>query len=344
MMVRPVFKDGDARNDLPLGGGPGRYRVVFTLARPGYVPKPENEVDFSPDIPGDSHLAIAAPAFTPPGLPSATAIKVYTTTDVGQLVFVGHANAKGFLGRLETELEAPNLAEAERRAYRLLAPSLSNWSAHLDIPLYVWRILVTEVASGCAQVTMVNPFDEMPFALGGNASMSAHYRAFVSLYREALESNSRVYQFLCLFKIAEGLRNRRTQLAATAKAKGDVVPSRPSERIPKAPVEFAPWLDAIYPGRRSWDPTALDSVFVAEALGRKINDLLDKELVDLRNDVAHALSDSTGSLTLVVDEALHLARIDRWLPLMKCIVRRMLKDDFPSEFLSYLREDRTIAQ
>ena len=28
---------------------------------------------------------------------------------------------------------------------------------------------------------------------------------------------------------------------------------------------------------------------------------------------------------------------------MKCIVRRLLKDDFPGEFLPYLREDGTVA-
>jgi hypothetical protein len=74
-----------------------------------------------------------------------------------------------------------------------------------------------------------------------------------------------------------------------------------------------------------------------------VNALIDGELTDLRNDVAHALSDATGNAALSVDEALHLDRVDTWLPLTKCIVRRMLKNEFPKEFMPWLHEDGTIA-
>ena len=89
---------------------------------------------------------------------------------------------------------------------------------------------------------------------------------------------------------------------------------------------------------------ALSSIFVEEALGRKVNDLLDKELADLRNDIAHALTENSGAVTLSVDEALHTDRVDKWLPLMKCIVRRMLKNEFPTDFLPFLKEDGRVAK
>ncbi|OLC41833.1 MAG: hypothetical protein AUH43_23865 [Acidobacteria bacterium 13_1_40CM_65_14] len=63
---------------------------------------------------------------------------------------------------------------------------------------------------------------------------------------------------------------------------------------------------------------------------------------DLRNAVAHALSDSTGAMTVSADEALHLDRVSQWIPLTKCIVRRMLKNEFPEQYLAYLREDGTL--
>ena len=38
---------------------------------------------------------------------------------------------------------------------------------------------------------------------------------------------------------------------------------------------------------------------------------------DLRVDIAHTLSDKSGEVTLSVDEALHLAKVNHWLPLLK---------------------------
>lgn len=87
---------------------------------------------------------------------------------------------------------------------------------------------------------------------------------------------------------------------------------------------------------------ALDSIFRPEVLGKKFGDVIDQILVPLRVDIAHALSLQSGELTLSADELLHTQRVNNWLPLTKCIARRMLKDEFPAEFLSYLREDGTI--
>jgi hypothetical protein len=182
----------------------------------------------------------------------------------------------------------------------------------------------------------------MPFAAAGHSEMTPEYRGLVSLYREGLESNSPVYQFLCFFKIAEGIRNLLDRAAAAAREQGEVPPTRLARRVPKEPPEYEPWLNAIYPGQRAWDAMALDSIFIPQARGRKINDLIDKELTDLRVDVAHALSEETGSISLSADEVLHIDRVNQWLPLLKCMVRRLLKDDFPAQFLSFLNEDGTV--
>ena len=50
------------------GGAPGKYRVIFTLARPGSLPVDEREFSFDPDVPGDSHLGISPPAIQGPNL------------------------------------------------------------------------------------------------------------------------------------------------------------------------------------------------------------------------------------------------------------------------------------
>ena len=118
--------------------------------------------------------------------------------------------------------------------------------------------------------------------------------------------------------------------------------SRPQRRIPEKQEEWLPWLNAIFLIRRNWDTMSLSSIFLPESLGKKFTYVIDQILTPLRVDIAHALSEASGELTLSVDELLHTQKVNRWLPLLKCTVRRMLKGEFPTEFLSYLKEDGTI--
>jgi hypothetical protein len=46
-------------------------------------------------------------------------------------------------------------------------------------------------------------------------------------------------------------------------------------------------------------------------------------------------------MAVSADEALHIARVLQWVPLTKCMVRGMLKNEFPDEFLSSLPEPNT---
>lgn len=69
--------------------------------RPAVRPVSEYNFTFDVNVPGDSHIAIAPPAVKPPAdNPGADKIKVYSKTDDGSFVFLGHANGRGFLGRL----------------------------------------------------------------------------------------------------------------------------------------------------------------------------------------------------------------------------------------------------
>jgi hypothetical protein len=343
--MRPQYNGDDPRNVMPVGGAPGDYRVVFTFARPGYTPVREREFSMDPAIPGDSHLAIAPPAVTSRGKDhDPTAIRIRATTDAGHFLFDGYPNAAGFLGRIEGTFPAANIKDAEVKAHQAIASSLSNWSAHFDVPFWIWRTLVSELASGSVQITITNPFLNVPFAFRAEGTMTKEYRAFASLYREAVGTNSPAYAFLCFFKIAEGVGKRRQRLANEAIQRGET-PNRPSERIPKTRDEYEPWLNALFPARApKWDDLTLDAVFIAEVLGRKIQDLLKHELVDVRNAIGHALSDESGEPALIVDEALPLDRVHQWLPLMRCIARRMLKNEFPAEFLTYLNEDGKLTE
>jgi hypothetical protein len=333
----PIFPEGDPRNLNSPAGLPGKYTITFILSRPRYVVVSESVHYWSDLIKGDSHLAITRPAITPKNSPDAVAIKVRTMGgDGASLEFTGHPNEKGYLGQLRSEpFDAQSFYDAEQKAYRPLLPILSSWSIHLDIPIYVVQSDAVELRTGAHSGRVFTAPAESAFAVAGEAVIKpgSEYLHYASLYREALNTNSPPYRFLCLFKIIEGVLTRRTRLATEALKAGQK-PRAIVERIPDNPSEFQAWLDAIYHVRQ-WHELALAQVFPPEIRGKKFNAVIDSQLRPLRNEVAHAIMDS-GELGMSADDLLKLEKVDNWLPLTRTIVRRMLKNDFEGEFLSYL--------
>jgi len=330
------FKEGDARNSIPVEGIPGLYQVTFVLSRPGYSLVPEGSYSFSGGLDGDSHLAITKPAFVPPGNENASEIVVYCTTEDGHFVFRGAPNKRGVLGKLISEpFNANSRRDAEERAFRALSPSLSNWSVHLDVPLEICQRETCEITTGNVQTSIVTPHFQAPFAVLPAAQSLPEFRGLASLYREALNTNSAVYQFLCFYKIVEALRARRKRLQRRAKKLGTPY-SLPIEVLPATEKEIAAWLRSLFYARPDWDLFAIESAVPSELRGQEMGCVIDSVLKPLRDQVAHALTTAKGDLTLSVDELLHARQVTLRLPMMKCIVRRMLKNDFPAEFLSHL--------
>jgi hypothetical protein len=341
MVVCNHFRDeADPRNVGSAPGLPGQYRVTFLFERPNYRQIKEYEFTFVGPLRGDSHLAITKPAFTPPD-PNADQIKIYATTPHGAFEFTGFPNERGFLGKVVSNpFQAADRYDAERRAYDALVPSLSNWSVHLDIPLEVQIMETMEMRTENVGIRIVQPFLEAPFAVEATPppydSEFAHY---ASMYREALNSNSSVYRFLCLFKIVEGIRVRRARLGKEAGGDREKC-VRPMERIPNDDESARTWLNAIFPIHREWDGLTLSQMFPPESRGKNLTHLVQTELTNLRDQIAHSIMRS-GELSLSADDLVQIQRVNKWLPLTRSIARRMLKNDFPKQFLSYLGDDET---
>ncbi len=329
------FKGDDPRNSLPLGGSPGQYEVTFILHRPGYNLQPEGHLSFASGLRGDSHLAITKPAYTPPGNPDACEIRIMGQTEDGSFEFAGIPNARGFLGKLiSVPFHAMNRGHAEEIAYRAIATSLSNVSLHLDIPLEIGHRETKELATGSAQISFVSPYLEAPMAINPTATYMPEFRSYAALYREALNTNSPVYEFLCLFKIIESLRGRRTRLARAAK-KNHATYALPAEVLPNTTGEIKAWLESLFYIRRDFDLSTFDSAVPLDLRGRTAVDVIDNVLNPLRIDVAHALFRG-GELPLSSDDLLHTHKVIHRLLVSKCLVRRMLKNDFPGDFLNHL--------
>jgi SEC-C motif len=318
------------------GGEPSEYKVVFTLNRPGFPLHSEYAMTTADKLKGDSHLAITKPALDDPLTPDANRVMLgFEIPSIGNVEFIGYPNDEGYLGKIELESISTNsFKDAEEAAYYLLAPMLSYFSTYLDVPLNVYQVDITELKTGSMRVSLVNPFPGAPLVLAPEIGINNEWRGYASLYREALNSNSSAYQFLCLFRIIEGIQERHKRLGEEARERGEVF-SRPRIIIPDTKEDQVRWLNDIFPVPNEWDGLALSSIFINDALGKRAGGIIENYLRPLRNDIAHALSLDSVELTVSIDEAFHNDRLRNWLPLTKCITRWMLKNEFPKE-LSFI--------
>jgi len=261
-------------------------------------------------------------------------LRLDATTDEGSFVFTATPNEDGFLAKISGRCSAQNFQDAHRKFFKALASLLSNWSLQLDIPLSVYQVDIVEVTSQTRRMAFMPPFYDTPLLGNPSGELEPGFRGYASLYREALNSNSPVYQFLCYFKIIESVSVRRDRLGAEARARGETF-SRPPEVFPATPEELRPWLDALFTVRPpAWDQMHLEGLLLPETARKRFGTIIEA-LTPLRTRVAHALFE-TAELDLSVDDYLSHEAVNKWLPVLKCMVRRMLKNEFPTVLFAHL--------
>lgn len=329
-MLRASSDPNYPGNSADPGGSPGAYKVCFVLSRPNYAPIEENEIKFDGSVVGDSHLQVASD--------DTVRMEISHHLASGDLVFYGYPNEKGMLSRIEVEsIEATGFGDALAKAYNVLAPVLSRYALLYDIPLHVFQILTTELATQNHSTTFTLPFQHAPATQFSNYAPEKASSKFASLYREALNSNSPNYQFLCYYKIVEGIRRirseRTTKENQEALRRGEKPPWRPRDLIPATPQDQQSWLSSVF-GPQRWSELALTQVFPDEAKGKKINELIreDGVLDTIRNKIAHAVMRDESKETFSIDDALHNQQVMKWLPLCKAISRYLLKAEYPQMF------------
>jgi hypothetical protein len=316
----------------------GLYKVVFTLSRPGYSPDTDRSISSSDHLPGDSHLAIAPPALKYLDGNEFDALRFEVGTVNGNFVFTGRANSKGMLGRIDADpFHADHFGDAALRALHAIGPGLSSLSAFLDVPVNIYQIEVTEVRTNTRRIGIKAPFREVIAWLPAIENASVDQQKYVSLYREALNSTSSNYMFLCLYRVIEGLRYRREKnramVVVDARSKGEKPEAQPDEIIPSDSKEQIEWLNALYAEPQQWDEDALNAIFITDVLGRRMRNLIDKgqELHKLRNKISHAVLDS-GEPMISIDNGLDIEEVEKWLPIAKFAARYLLMDSFPQIF------------
>lgn len=315
----------DPRNHASPAGSPGFYHVAVIFAR--------SDGTLASDVPlaegGDSFIVIPSAGKTPnPNLPYAGA--EYGTREE-MIHFDGYVNIHGRLARMVApKVYGSSFADADSKCLRAIHALLSQLTVRFNVPLHVAKTEIREISTENQRVAMVMPYTDARFSTELNFVPSPDFLFYASLYREALNSNSAIYKFLCFYKIIEGLRARRNRIASERKLRGDDA-RRFTEVVPIEASDRKAWLTELFNMQSEWGEDESQSVFPREVFGKKFGKVIEKHLRPMRVGIAHAVLD-TGEATLIADEKLHIDRIYQWLGIAQCITRQMLKNDFPKEF------------
>lgn len=331
LWVVPVMAGENAEaSGEKIRDAPGWYKVQLLLSRPGYPFTAEREHKFIDDIVGDSHIVIAKPVKERKP-EDVDRVELQATGHGKQIIFKGIPNGQGYLGKLIVEqVTATGFNNAEATVYEALAPFLSAWALHLDIPVHVETIQVTNLQTHTHSLRVRTPAFEMTFAGGVSPQLTDEFCEYASLYREGMNSNSGFYRFLCFYKIIESLNVRRGRINEAAKKAGQSI-HRPREVMPNNEAELIALLKQVYPWRQQWDSFALNQILPAEAMGKRLNGIREKYLNPLRVGIAHALLKS-GEIRITLDKLEHIQEVNRWLPLCRILARIMMNHEFPNEF------------
>lgn len=301
------------------------YRVVFTLRRD--ITDAQG-LSFESGVPGDSHVLFTKPE-TERSETDADQMVVFSShtdaTGVHLLEITGKANRDGRLGKFSVEVQAGSFPEAENIAFAAVGPFLSVLAFELDVPIRLGQLDVTQCSTHNTSMNYICPYPDMvPTEIVQNNA--PYVQSLLSLYREGINSNSQNYQFLCWYKVLEGINEKRGSDSAKVKK---ALPQGLSERLEESAIEQRQRFAEIFPVIRAsgtadqnWDHIVPD-----EVRGWKFNRVREQKLEPLRNKIAHMLLEASGDLSLSPDFRENTREITKWLSLLRFMARVMTMNE-----------------
>jgi len=301
------------------------YRVVFTLDRD--VTDKQN-LSFESGISGDSYIVFTKPEKERSGTDPDQMVVFSSHTDATgthKYEIRGIANPKGRLGKLLVQVRAAGFPDAENTAFREVSPFLSVLSFELDVPVRLAQLDVTQVSTQNTTMNYICPYpDAVPAGIEQNNT--PYIQSLLSLYREGINSNSQNYQFLCWYKMVEGINEKRKADAAIHK---ELLPRKFPERLEENAIEQRKRFAEIFPVIRTsgiadqnWD-----HIVPEEVRGWKFNRVREKSLEPIRNKIAHMISEPTGDLSLSPDSRENTREVTKWLSLLRFVARVMAMNE-----------------
>lgn len=178
---------------------------------------------------------------------------------------------------IEFECDAKSRSEARHKFHSIVLPLFDRLSYVADCPVVLATLRIEDPKNHCTCIEYISPYRRTivnPHA----ALIYTELQPIYAMYREAKNSSSDFYKFLCYYKIIEGLlgKLRGTLFSSARKEKIDL--GRPRELVPKS--------------------ARIPEIYQSYA-GRSIKVFFDEVLTPtFRNAVAHFVTDDGSILNM----------------------------------------------
>lgn len=215
-----------------------------------------------------------------------------------------YCNASGRLSHANLHCQAKNFEHAIDIAKKNLDPFLSGWSVRFNIPLYIFRIRAMEESTDIVHSIFYHQFyPEIHTTLEDIIRgywLPEDMRVF-DFYREALNTTSPKYQFLCYYKVIELVLSLREKRDLQTRNKG---------KKHKRNIELFM--------EEEWFMPHLSDDLKPLVLGKKFTIIRNSVLRPIRNKIVHALMKNDDSYHLSDEE------IFPYLPIAKLMAHQLL--------------------
>jgi len=275
------WKGNDPRNLAGPTGKPGNYMATFVLARvqQNMMTIEAAEADSFIRFPSDEsnpHLDLPRIRRTDMGAD-------------GTVQLDGYVNATGRLSTLViSNLSAVKFSDAAAKAEAVANRFLSQLAVRFHVPLVTTRVEIREVSTSNLRVSLIMPFGDAVVAPFNLPYASTDTDLYLSLYREALNTTSVAYRFLCMYKIIEGIEARRARLGSAVKERRVNWSRR--EIIPPDLPQCATWLTELFD--RKWSDEIVHEIIHPAARGKRFKHVINNKLSPIRVRIAHSVLDN----------------------------------------------------
>lgn len=306
VVIVPQFVPPDPRASMEIlpDGSPGNYVVRFILSIPG---KEDYFEDIHLDrLSGNSLLAM-------PVAEGMLRVRLFSDQIESEVLFF--PNNQGRLSQVQIQGPADNLIHAEALAFDLVMPILSRWSFQYDVAVDVVAYQVLEERTSVQKWVFHLLGKEKMVDITERGLSSPEYRTVLAAYREGANSRNPFYQFLCFYKVIEGVRNLRKQRRAATIDAGGGYREPPDEKIP-------PLIGDLHLS----NPHEVQAF--TPHLGKKFTRVTDDLRDELRNVIAHL---EPTKDCLVADKFEDVMDCELAVPVIRFICRIMMNNEIKAE-------------
>ncbi len=312
VVIVPQYAPPDPRAAMAISrdGSPGNYIITFTLSIPG---KGDYFEDVNLDqLSGNSLLATPVTEGT---------LKVRLFSDQVETEVFFLLNKQGRLSQVQIQGQADNLLHAEALAFNMVMPILSRWSFQHDVAVDVAAYQVLEERTGVQKWVLHQLGKEKMLDITERGLSKPEYRTVFAAYREGANSRNPFYQFLCFYKVIEGVRNLRKQHRAATIASGGQYREPPDEKIPSL-------MDDLHLARVNGELPPFEVQAFTPHLGKKFTRVTDDLREELRNVIAHL---EPTKDCLEADKFADIMSCELAVPVIRYICRGMMNNEIKAE-------------